>query len=215
MIITDIKPQERTALRENIYLDGKFAFGLAIELRFDAKLQIGQEISEDTVKDLVFRDQTLKLLSSIQNFLAVRPRSEKEIRDNLKRKLDKSDYAEPEKIIQEVINKLRKYDFVDDEAFAKWWISQRQGGQPRGERMLRSELYAKGVPREIIDQAFYKYETPTGEIDKVAAKKFARYQNLPDREFRAKMSAYLARRGYDWDEISEVVNKLLKNREAN
>ena len=212
MIITQIKPQERSPLRENIYLDDKFGFGLATELRFDAKLKIGQEISEDQVKNLVFRDQTLKLLSSVQKFLAIRPRSEREIRDNLKRKLDKSDYTEPEKIITEVLNKLLKYDFVDDEAFAKWWIEQRQKGKPRGERMLRSELYAKGVPREIIDQAFYKYEAPNGEIDKVATKKFESYKNLPEREFRAKMGAFLARRGYDWDEISSAIKKLLINR---
>lgn len=210
MIVTDIRPQERSPLRENIYLDSKFGFALATELRFDAKLKVGQEISEDLVKELVFRDQTLKLLTSVQKFLAVRPRSEKEIRDNLKTKLDKSDYAEPEKIIIEVLNKLRRYDFVDDEAFTKWWISERQKGKPRGERMLRSELYAKGVPREIIDQAFYKYETPEGEIDKVASKKLTSYKNLPEREFRVKMGTYLARRGYDWDEILKVINRLLE-----
>lgn len=213
MLISAIKPQERSPLRENIYLDGKFGFGLATELRYDSKIKVGQEISESQVKELVFRDQTFKLLSSVQKFLAIRPRSEKEIVDNLKRKLEKNDYTEPEKIISEVLAKLKKYDFIDDEAFAKWWIEQRQKGKPRGERMLRSELYAKGVPREIIDQQFYKYETPKGEIDRVASKKFASYKNLPEREFRIKMGSHLARRGYDWDEINQAVNKLLKGKE--
>jgi regulatory protein len=212
MIVTAIKTQERSALRENIYLDGKFSFSVATELRFEAKLKVGQEVSEDRAKDLVFQDQTLKLLSSVQKFLAIRPRSEKEIRNNLQSKLDKSNYLRPDKIIDEVLNRLRKYDFVNDRVFAKWWVSQRQNGKPRGERMLRSELYAKGVPRNIIDQQLYKYESPTGEIDKVAAKKFPSYQNLPDREFRQKMSAFLGRRGYDWDEISMVIKKMIEKR---
>jgi regulatory protein len=214
VIITTIKPQERSPLRENVYLDGKFGFGIASELRFDTKLKVGQSVSEEQIKELVFRDQVLKLLSSVQKFLAIRPRSEKEIKNNLKHKMDRGEFVNQEKIISAVLKKLSKYGLVNDLEFAKWWISQRQSGKPRGERMLRSELYSKGVSREIIDELFYKYETPPGEIDKIAVKKLSKYQNLPDQEFRAKISAYLARRGYDWDEISETVSRLLKERSS-
>jgi regulatory protein len=213
MIITDIKPQERSPLRENIYLDGKFGFGISAEARFMAGIKIGQSLDEEQIHELVFADQVGKLFFSAQAFLAVRPRSEKEIRDNLKRKIEKGSYIEPEKIIDKVIEKLGKLDLVSDEEFAKWWIEQRQKFRPKGERVLRAELYAKGVPREIIDQTFYKYEAPKGEIDQIAEKKFGSYKNLPEREFRTKMGSYLARRGYDWDEISSTIENLLKNSE--
>lgn len=212
MIITDIKTQTKDPLRENIYLDGKFGFGISAEKRFEHRLKIGQSLAEKEVKELVFEDQVGKLLVSAQKFLSFRPRSTKEIRDNLKRKLEKGEYVEPDKILDEVLRKLMKLGLVNDEEFARWWIEQRQKFRPRGERLLRSELHAKGVGREVIDEELHAYDSPAGEVEKVARKKVDSYRTLPDRQFRAKMGAYLARRGYDWDEISRVVDRLLRSR---
>ncbi len=212
MLITDIKSQTKDPLRENIYLDGKFGFGIAAEKRFEHRLKVGQNLSEKEVKDLVFEDQVGKLLVSAERFLSFRPRSTKEIRDNLKRKLEKGEYVEPEKILDEVVGKLTKLSLVNDEEFTRWWIEQRQKFKPRGERLLRSELHGKGIGRELIDEALYDYHSPGGEVEKVARKKAASYQALPDREFRAKLGAYLARRGYDWDEISRVIDRVVHSR---
>lgn len=213
MVITDIKPQVKDPLRENIYLDGKFGFGISAEARFDNKLKIGQVISETKIKELVFQDQVGKLLLSAQRFLSFRPRSEKEIRDHLKRKLEKSDFTEPEKILDSVIIKLQKYGLVNDEEFATWWVQQRQKFRPRGERILRSELHAKGIDRNIIDEQLRAYDSPAGEIAKVAQKKLASFSKLPPLQFRRKMGEYLARRGYDWDEIKTVVNNLSQEKD--
>lgn len=212
MLITQISPQTKDPLWENVYLDGKFGFGIAAENRFEHRLKAGQSLTEKEIHDLVFEDQVGKLLNSAQNFLSFRPRSIREVRDHLKRKLDKGEYVEPEKILDEVVVKLTKLGLLNDEEFTKWWIEQRQKFKPRGERLLRSELHAKGIDRELIDEQFYNYRSPAKEIDKVAQKKLNSYKNLPEREFRAKMGAFLARRGYDWDEVSEVVDRLVRTR---
>lgn len=208
MIITAIKPQIKDPLRENIYLDGKFGFGISVEARFENKLKIGKTISEHEIKELVFRDQVGKMLVLAQRFLSFRPRSEKEIRGHLRRKLEQGDYIDPDRILGSVILQLQKYGLVNDEEFAKWWIEQRQKFRPRGERVLRGELHAKGVDRDIIDKEFTAYESPSGEIELIARKKLATFSKLTELEFRRKMGKYLARRGYDWDEIKTVVNKL-------
>lgn len=210
MLITQISPQAKDPLRENIYLDGKFAFGISAEARFDYKLKVGQDLTEPQVRKLVFEDQVGKLLNSAQRFLSYRPRSSKEIRLNLKRKLEKGEFVEPDKILDEVIKKLTKSGLADDEEFTRWWIEQRQKFKPRGERLLRGELHAKGVPREIIDEHLQAYVTPQKEIDRVAAKKALSYKKLPPQEFRNKLGQYLARRGYDWDEIKTVVDSYLR-----
>ena len=212
MLITQISPQTKDPLRENVYLDGKFAFGIAAEKRFEHRLKVGQTLSEKEVTDIVFEDQVGKLLNSAQRFLSYRPRSIRETRDHLKLKLDKGDFVTPDKILDEVVKKLIKLGLLNDEDFTKWWIEQRQKFKPRGERLLRQELHAKGIDREIVDAHFYDYHSPGGEITKVAAKKFPSYKNLPEREFRSKMGAFLTRRGYDWDEISTVVDRLLRTK---
>jgi regulatory protein len=210
--ISDIKTQVKDPLRENIYLDGKFGFGISAEARFLAKLQIGQEIDEDQVKQLVFQDQVGKLYIFAQRFLSYRPRSSKEMQYHLRKKLEKGEYVNLDTILDEVIRKLEKLGLINDEEFARWWIEQRQKFRPKGERVLRNELHQKGVPREVIDEIFYAYESPQNEIEKIARKKLASYAKLPEPEFRRKMSEFLARRGYDWDEIRSVVDTLLRER---
>src|SRR6185312_756234 len=103
MKITQIFPQAKDPLRENIYLDGKFAFGIAAEDRFESRLKVGQEISEREVRELVFADQVRKPFASAERFMSYRPRSEFEIRQNLKRKLDREDWVESDLILNEVL----------------------------------------------------------------------------------------------------------------
>src|SRR6266508_2201065 len=117
MIITQISPQTKDPLRENVSLDGKFGFGITAEKRFEHRLKVGNPLSEKEVKDLVFEDQVSKLLNSAQNFLSFRPRSTKEIRNNLKRKLEKNEYIDSEKILNKIIKKLTKLGLVNDEEF--------------------------------------------------------------------------------------------------
>lgn len=212
MIITNIHPQAKNPLRENVYLDGKFGFGIAAEARFENHLKIGQNLSEAEVHKLVLGDQVAKLLFSAQNFLSYRPRSAKEVRDNLTKKLDQGDYVEPGKILNEVVGKLTQMKLLDDLEFARWWVDQRKRFKPRGERMLRSELHAKGVPREIIDEVFFAYEVPESEIEQLAAKKALAYAKLPILEFQTKLSNFLARKGYDWDQIQGVVDRFTRER---
>jgi regulatory protein len=212
LIITQISPQKKDPRRENIYLDGDFAFGISAEARFEARLKVGQALTEQEVRKIVFSDQVGKLFISAQKFLSFRPRSEKEIRENLKRKLEKGEYVEPDKILDEVTRKLEKLDLINDVEFTRWWVEQRQKFRPRGERLLRLELHQKGIPREIIDEVFFAYEAPAKEIDRIAQKVLGRYKSLPPLEFRQKLGGYLARRGYDWDEITRVVDRLAPSR---
>ena len=55
--------------------------------------------------------------------------------------------------IDKAIDKLRAQRYVDDEAFAKYWIEQRDRFRPKGERAIVSELLQKGVSREAIELA--------------------------------------------------------------
>lgn len=210
--ITDISPQAKSPLRENIYLDGKFAFGISAEKRFERRLKVGGTLTPSEVQEIVLEDQVGKLLNAALNFLSARPRSVKEIRDRLKLKLDRGDYVEPELVLNKVVEKLTKMGLLDDLEFSRWWVDQRKRFNPRGERLLRGELHSKGIPREIIDELFFAYEPSLSEIEKLAMRKVSSYSKLPKLEFQTKLSNFLARKGYDWDDIKSVVDRLSQSR---
>jgi regulatory protein len=65
--------------------------------------------------------------------------------------------VDPE-LIARVIDKLRERSYVDDLAFARFWIGNREQFKPMGERLLRSELRGKRVADDIIQQALDEQE---------------------------------------------------------
>ena len=78
-------------------------------------------------------------------FLGPRARSVAEIRRQLRGK------QHDEVAIDGAIERLRANGHLDDVAFARYWLEQRERFRPKGDRALVSELLQKGVAREAID----------------------------------------------------------------
>ena len=122
--ITDIKQQQKDPNRFNVFIDGKFAFGISAEIRFVKKLEVGQRVSEKQNENLITADQTERLLNKALKFLSFRPRSEKEIRDYLLRKgklkevKSEVEIKQYEVSVEEVIKRLKKLEQINDYGFA-------------------------------------------------------------------------------------------------
>ena len=215
--ITLIEPQKKSKERVNIFLDGQFAFGLSLELVYEKKLAIGQVLSEQHTIDLVQADQVEKLTNKSLRFLSFRPRSEKEIRDNLvlaekrKRRDEKSEIESGQygKSIDKVIDKLKKLDQINDLEFAHWWVEQRSRFNPRGAPIIKAELFKKGVDKEIINEVLNK----EGEEElalKFLEKKKQFLKRMDEGEFKTKMTQVLVRRGFTWEVAKKAVDTLLE-----
>lgn len=204
-VVTSIEPQKKKPDRFNIYIDGEFSFGLDAETLVKSGLKVGQEISEKEIEKLVFENETNKLMEKALRFLSFRPRSEREVKDHLKKKSQLSS----DEIIDGVLSRLKHLGYINDLEFVRWWIEQRQAHSPRGAQLIKSELYQKGIAQEIVDQVLPEDEK--GEVEqalKTAKKKLRAYQKLDSREFKQKMGQYLARKGFDWETIKEALNRL-------
>ena len=204
-LITDIKPQKNKK-RFNIYLDGQFAFGLSVEARLKARLKIDQEISEEKVDELIKEDEFIKFYDRALNFLSYRPRSEKELQDWFKKKKIGN---KTQKLIEK---KLRRFNYLDDREFTRWWIEQRMTFRPFGKRRLALELRQKGINQEMIEEELGKLEDDKliELAEELAKKRMKTLKNLPYFETREKLLAFLSRRGFRWEIIKTVVAKTLK-----
>lgn len=204
-LITDIKPQKNKK-RFNIYLDGRFAFGLSVEARLKAGLKIDQEISEEKVEELIKEDEFIKFYDRALNFLSYRPRSEKELQDWFKKKKIGN---ETQKLIEK---KLRRFNYLDDREFTRWWIEQRMTFRPFGKRRLALELRQKGINQEMIEEELGKLEDDKliELAEELVKKRMKTLKNLPYFEAREKLLAFLSRRGFRWEIIKTVVAKTLK-----
>ncbi len=153
-------------------------------------------------------DEFEKYLNKAFHFLSFRPRSEKEVRDNLLKK------KAPAEIIERVINSLNEHKFLNDEDFARLFIEQRLRFRPKGLRIIKLELRQKGINQEIIDQTISNLQKDDGEVPnsdmdsakKLVEKKMPRYKDLTKQEIYNKLGSYLARRGFDWDIIKKAID---------
>lgn len=203
--ITALKAQSRDKERVNVYLDGEFAFGLA--LIHALWLKVGQQLSDEDIASLQAADTLEKAQQRALNLISYRPRSEKEVRLRLKRAgVDESG-------ILTVIQKLKDAGLLNDEAFSQQWVDSRVRSSPRGKRMIRWELKQKGVGDTEIASALEGVDDhQTAYV--AASRRWPRVATLEPRERKRKLMDFLARNGFDYDVISSAVNRVLEEHSA-
>jgi regulatory protein len=201
--ITALTYQKRNKDRVNVYLDGKFAFGLAaIEA---ARLQVGQTLSDDEIIRLRMRDDIEWAYGRTLDYLSYRPRSESEVRRNLRDKDVK------DRIVDVVIGRLKRAGLLDDREFARYWVDNRARFNPRGLRGLRYEMQQKGVSRDIIDEALATFDVEAAARKAVEAGARRLSQEDPY-AFQRKLKAYMARRGFSYTVIKPLVEERVEER---
>lgn len=202
--ITALKTQKRNKERVNVYLDGRFAFGLAaIEA---ARLRVGQTLSDDDIVRLQEQDDVERAYERALNYLSYRPRSTWEVERNLKKK------GVEEPVIEAVVTRLARAGLLDDREFARYWVDNRTRFNPRGFRGLRHELRQRGVSREIIDEALQALDEEAAARKAVEAG-IRRLSNAEPADFRRKLQGYLARRGFSYAVIKPLVQEKLEERQ--
>ncbi len=200
--ITAIEPQQKNPQRVNVYLDGEFAFGLAGIVA--AWLKVGQELGEEKIASLKVEDEREAIYQKALHFLSYRPRSSAEVRQNLlKRGISES-------LIGETVSHLQRAGLVNDEAFARAWVENRNTFRPSGIPALRMELRRKGLSNEII-QSVLDTQVDEQTLAFEAARKYARrLAGLEWLEFRQKLGGFLTRRGFSYTTIAPVVSEVWK-----
>jgi regulatory protein len=135
--------------------------------------------------------------------LKFRLRSEKEVRDRLKKKKFDAE------TIEDTVSFLKEKAFIDDEQFARAWIRSRVK-KPLGIRRLKVELRLKGIDKAIIDAGINELKSDYSEEDvvkSIAKNRLSRLKGIDQQKAKKRVYAYLLRRGFSPESIIEVLNK--------
>jgi len=197
--ITALNAQARNPERVNVYIDGEFAFGLAYVAA--AKLRIAQELSQPEIDALQRQDTFEKAKDSAYRLISLRPRSIAEIQQSLNRK------GYDAEVISQVIAALSELELLDDKAFAKFWVEQRDTFKPRSHMALRQELQQKGISRNLIDEVL-AVSDETNAAKMAAEKKTRQLSHLSEADFKKKLGQFLQRRGFNYDVAKEIVAEM-------
>ena len=201
-VVTGI--QENRGLVE-IALDGVTAARVRRVHYEKCPVEIGAELDLDAYLDRVaaaqFSDGYEAALTSL-DFCA---RSAREIANALRRK----GYVEP--CVQAVVERLRENGLIDDARYAQR-MAEVQSGRPVGLYAFKRKLRAKGISDDDAEEALSAFDDEQQQAAALTAARqlYRKYQDLPEREARAKLAQALARRGFGWDAIESAVDEVME-----
>ena len=188
--ITALKLQKRDKERVNVFLDDVYAFAVTVVVA--ARLRKGQYLSDEEIAALKLGDERDKAFHRAIRLLAMRPRSQAEVVRYLR------DKGYTEEVVEDVVKRLLEQQYLDDEAFARFWLEDRERFRPKGERALRYELRQKGIADHIIDPL-------VADLDEEAAawaaleKKLYQWRSVTKDGLKRKVISFLSRRGFNYE----------------
>ena len=127
-------------------------------------------------------------------------KSEKQMRE----KLIQAEYSEY--IVEEVIQFLKKYQYIDDDALAKRYIESRSQYSHKSLRQIKAELYRKGI---LVDQV-KDYCEDTEEREEANIEYFLdkfRYDPTWDIKQKQKIINRLLTRGFQYSQVEKCLRK--------
>ena len=194
--ITDMQIQKNNKTRANVFIDGEYAFALEMLTVMKLGLKIGQEVSEDKLREAMLDSEKSVAFERAMGYVARGLKTEKQMRDYL---LGKSYEIE---VVEFVIDRLKQYRYIDDEQYAKLYVERNLA--TKGERRLRQELLHKGIATSLAEQqADVEPELALANA-RALAEKYLRNKPL-DLKTLSKLQRYLVSRGYDYDVVNTVV----------
>jgi len=149
-----------------------------------------------------------EIMNRAIRLLTYKPRSVKELRARL---LEKP-WAD-EKTVDEVLEKLSSYGYLNDGQLALQIAGSKLRQKPVGKIRLRQSLIKKKLDKETIDRAIEQAfsETPESElIDRAIASRLRLHGKPETREAAKKFFDFLMRRGFNYELVREKMQQIAK-----
>lgn len=198
-VITRLVVRPHQPDRVEVHVDGRYAFVLAdVEA---AQLRVGQLLSEAEWAELRQKAAETRAFDRAVRLLGLRPRSRFEIESRLRRE------GLGAAAIGAALARLERLGYLDDAAFARWWVENRMRFSPRGRQALYQELRQKGVARPLIEAALGDFDSDEQAVA-AGRRQAARWAHLAPTAFGQKMIAFLYRRGFDADTARRATTRL-------
>jgi len=118
--------------------------------------------------------------------------------------LEKNNFSEKE--INETVEKLLDYKFIDDDKFSEMFIRDRQL-KGRSRRMISYELKRKGVNKEVVEQTLDRAQEDFKTAKEYIEKRIHQFNRLDPDKRKQRIIGRLQSRGYNWDTINKVLKK--------
>ena len=151
------------------------------------------------------KDGRQRVRDAAFRLLAVRARSAAELRQRLQQK------KLPHELIEETLADFQEKGYQSDEEFARLFAREKIVNGAWGPKRVAQELRLKGISADLAGEILSGYSdqgTLLERIFPIAKKRWAATAKLPYQKRRQRLTGFLQRRGYDWQIVEQIFNKL-------
>ena len=184
-------------------MDGQFVAGVDEVVVLELGLKTGQQVDGEKLAEVLRTEEARRAREAALTLLDYRARTTKD----LERRLLQKGY--PEDVVADVVKQLAEVDLVNDERFAADWVTGRLSGRPMGRSRMTWELRQKGIPPEMVDEALEQVNDEKElEMAFALAEQKLGGGRLDDPDTKRRLVGFLRRRGFRWETVSRVLEKL-------
>lgn len=196
-----LKFKKTTNGKYKITLDNNTTINLYEDVIINNNLLLTKTINENELDDLLKQNNDIYVYNMSLNYISIRQRSIKEIKEYLKRK------EISENLINKTIDKLEKKGYLNDFNFAKSYINDKLLLTNKGPYKIKNEIIKHGISQDIINEVIE-------DIDNEIIKE--KLSNLMEKQIKIKKGSsngvkikivnYFVNLGYDRQMILEELS---------
>ena len=203
--LTDIQIDEETPSHRIIFLDGVYFDSVDAGCIPKLGLRVGLEIEVEVLQKLIQADEGMRAKSYALELLSSQSYSKSQMIYQLRQK------GFGTEAIDITLEDLEQLDHIKDENFAKKWVVRRQRSKPKGKKMLAHELANQSIDKTTVDRvlAGIHDSEETNIALQLARKQVKRYQSLAPQVAKRRLHGFLLRRGFDYETIQSVIERVL------
>lgn len=160
-------------------------------------LRTGGEIEQNRLGEAIFESDVMIATNLAMNYVSSKLITTKQLKDYLRGKGYKTN------VISKVVDKFNEYGVINDENFASSYVNVKQHSLSK--RALEQKLIQKGVNKDIASSCledFNDYDVAVRTAEKFMKTKVYTEENI------TKLLRHLSYKGFDYDTINKVLNKL-------
>ena len=210
MTIVKLEPSKHVAERWLCWLEDGSCIRVTENEVVSFALYSGMEVSDELYDRLTEAAGRSTIRAKALDYISHRPMSRKELVDKLTAKpprtrdgRERQPLAAPEQAA-EIADWLEDLGYLNDAEYAKT-IARHYSAKGYGDRKVKDELFRRGVPQQYWQEALLEAQPPEDGVDEFLRKRFR--GQAPDQKELKRASDALARRGYNWSEIREGLNR--------
>ncbi len=182
----------------DVYADDEYVLTLTEDSAFEAGLKIGKTLDVKTLEQIEKSSLLVKAKAKAYNYLSYGDMSA----HTLKTKLVRAGFDD--EISDLCVISMIESGYINDERYARSLANYLATVKCYGPRRIEQEMFAKGISRDISQNAIDELDVDFYDTIKAHIPKNI---DLSDKKACAKLCAALARRGFDFDTINYVIKE--------